>query len=314
MRKVLLATTALVALGGVSAASADISISGSASYNYTTGTGGSFTADDSAMSTTVDFGISASSVMDNGMTATAGLDLHEKGVDDSGWTLGGDWGTLAFGGYAEAAFGAMSIDVTADEGNGFTPEATTGAVAGEYGFALPGDEYIDHADISLTLPEVSGVKVMLGAADANDASMAGVSYTTDAGGIGLTVAYAQSSSAAANSDDNQLAAKVTAGNATVTVISGATGLYNNSGVGATYTVNDSLTLQAYTGTTDHDTDTGYEVKDTGLGMTYTVAPGFSISVTSNDYSGKGGTDGAGAASASTDVSGTRNNIALDVSF
>ena len=36
MRKVLLATTALVAMGGVSAASADISISGSAynSYNY----------------------------------------------------------------------------------------------------------------------------------------------------------------------------------------------------------------------------------------------------------------------------------------
>ena len=34
MRKVLLATTALVAMGGVSAASADISVSGSASYNY----------------------------------------------------------------------------------------------------------------------------------------------------------------------------------------------------------------------------------------------------------------------------------------
>ena len=46
MRKILLTTTALVALGGVSAASADISISGAASYNYTTGTGGSFTADD----------------------------------------------------------------------------------------------------------------------------------------------------------------------------------------------------------------------------------------------------------------------------
>ena len=36
MRKVLLATTALVAMGGVSAASADISISGSVQYNYTT--------------------------------------------------------------------------------------------------------------------------------------------------------------------------------------------------------------------------------------------------------------------------------------
>ena len=36
MRKVLLATTALVALGGVSAASADISVTASSSFNYVT--------------------------------------------------------------------------------------------------------------------------------------------------------------------------------------------------------------------------------------------------------------------------------------
>ena len=312
MRKILLTTTALVALGGVSAASADISISGSASYNYTTGTGGSFTADDSSMATTVDFGIAGSTVMDNGMTATAGLDLHEGGVDDSGWTLGGDWGTLKFGGYAEAAFGAMSIDVTADEGNGFEKATATATkfVEGEYGFLLPGDEYIDHADISLTLPTVNGVTVMLGAADAADASMAGVSYAMDAGDVGVTVAYAQSSSSAADSDDSQIAAKVTAGDAAITVISGASGKYNNSGVGATYAVSDSLTIQAYSGTTDHDTNAAYEVKDTGIGLTYTITPGMSISLTSNDYSGKGGSSGG----SSVDVSGSRNNIALDVSF
>ena len=310
MRKILLTTTALVALGGVSAASADISISGSASYNYTTGTGGSFTADDSAMSTTVDFGISGSTVMDNGMTASAGLDLHEAGVDDSGWTLGGDWGTLKFGGYAEAGFGAMAIDVTADEGNGFTRATTTGIPDLEYGDVLPGDEQIAHADISLTLPSVSGVTVMVGATDANDGSQAGVSYAMDAGDIGVTVAYASSSDSRANSDASQIAAKVTAGDATVTVISGSYGLYNNSGVGATYAVSDSLTVQAYSGTTDHDTDTDYEVKDTGIGLTYTVTPGMSISLTSNDYSGKGGNNNGAAA----DVSGSRNNIALDVSF
>jgi len=309
MRKILLTTTALVALGGVSAASADISISGSASYNYTTGTGGSFTADDSDMSTQVDFGIAGATTFDNGMTATAGIDFdegHEDQPDDSGWTLGGDWGTLKFGGYAEAAFGAMSIDVTADEGNGFTSVATN---ALDYGNVLPGDEHIDHADVSLTLPTVSGVTVMLGA-DTDDASMAGVSYSMTAGDVGVTVAYATSSGATANSDDSQIAAKVSAGNATVTVISGASGLFNNSGVGATYAVSDALTLQAYSGTTDHDTDTDYEVKDTGIGLTYTVTPGMSLSITSNDYSGKGGTNNGTAA----DVSGTRNNIALDVSF
>jgi len=311
MRKILLTTTALVALGGVSAASADISISGSASYNYTTGTGGTFTADDSAMSTQVDFGIAAATTFDNGMTATAGIDFdegHEDQPDDSGWTLGGDWGTLKFGGYAEAAFGAMAIDVTADEGNGYATAVAANAL--DYGHVLPGDEYIDHADISLTLPTVSGVTVMLGAADLNDASMAGVSYAMNAGDVGVTVAYATSSSSAANSDDSQIAAKVSAGNATVTVISGASGLFNNSGVGATYAVSDALTIQAYSGTVDHDTTAAFEMKDTGIGLTYTVTPGMSISLTSNDYSGKGGTNGG----TSENVSGTRNNIALDVSF
>ena len=308
MRKILLTTTALVALGGVSAASADISISGKASYNYITGTGGSFTADDSDMSTTVDFGIAGSTTFDNGMSASGGLDLDETGgLDDSGWTLSGDWGKLGFGGYAEGAFGAMSIDVTADEGHGFSA-----AVAGndlDYAQVLPGDEYIDHADISLTLPTVSGVTVMLGA-DTDDASMAGVSYSMSAGDVGVTVAYATSSGSTANTDDSQIAAKVSAGNATVTVISGDSGLFNNSGIGATYAVSDSLTLQAYSGTVDHDTTAAFEQKDTGIGLTYTVTPGMSISITSNDYSGKGGTN----AGTSETVSGTRNNIALDVSF
>ena len=308
MRKILLTTTALVALGGVSAASADIAISGSASYNYTTGTGGTFATDDDTMSTTVDFGLSASTVMDNGMSATAGLDLHEAGIDDSGWTLSGDFGTLKFGGYAEDDFGAMATDVTADEGDGFN-EGGAGAGTIEYGSIMPGDEHIDPADISLTLPSVSGVTVMLGAA-ADDSTMAGVSYAATAGNMNITVAYSQSSGTGADSDDNQVSGKVGAGNATVIAISGETGLFNYSSIGATYAVSDALTLQVYSGTTDHDTDADFEVEDTGIGLSYTVTPGMKISLTSNDYSGRGGEDNGVAG----DVSGTRNNIALDISF
>jgi hypothetical protein len=309
MRKILLTTTALVALGGVSAASADISVSGSASYNYTTGTGGSFATDDDTMSTQVDIGISAATTFDNGMSATAGIDFdegHEDQPDDSGFTLSGDFGTLKFGGYAEDDFGAMATDVTADEGTGFTSVATN---ALDYGNVMPGDEHIDASGISLSLPAVSGVTVMLGAA-ADDSSMAGVSYAGTAGDIGITVAYSTSSGTAANSDDTQVSGKVSAGDAAITAISGATGLFNYASIGATYAVSDVLTFQVYSGTTDHDTDADYEVEDTGIGLTYTITPGMSISLTSNDYSGTGGTNNGVAG----DVSGTRNNIALDVSF
>ena len=163
MRKVLFATTALVALGGVSAASADISVTGSASHNFVSGSGTGYSTDSQSMSTTVDFGISGSTTLDNGMTVAGGIDLDEgtgDQPDDSGWTLSGDFGTLAFGGYANAAFGAMSIDVTADEGHGgFT--ATTSSTT-EYVDTLPGDEYIGHSDISLALPAINGVSIMIG--------------------------------------------------------------------------------------------------------------------------------------------------------
>ena len=307
MRKVLFATTALVALGGVSAASADISVSGSASHNIVSGSGNGYETDSQSMSTTVDFGISGSSTLDNGMTVAGGIDLDENAdntnaIDDSGFTLSGDFGTLGFGGYAEAGFGAMAIDVTADEGTG---------LSATYNTILPGDEYIDHADVSLKLPSISGATIMVGMSDGttddNDGTMAGISYAMDAGGMGVTVAYASSSTGAANSDDSQVAAKVTAGDATVTIISGESGNYSNSGVGLTYALNDSLTVQAYTGSVELDTNAAYEVKDTGIGFTYTITPGMSMSVTSNDWSGKNGT-------AADAESGTTTTLALDVTF
>ena len=67
----------------------------------------------------------------------------------------------------------------------------------------------------------------------------------------------------------------------------------------------SLTVQAYTGSVEDD-DAAYEVKDTGVGLTYTITPGLSMSITHNDFSGKGDAT-AGAEDGS-------HALALDVSF
>ena len=311
MRKVLFATTALVALGGVSAASADISVAGSASHNFVSGSGdGTYATDSQSMSTTVDFGLSGSSTLDNGMTVAGGIDLDEGGYDDSGWTISGDFGTIAFGGYANDSFGAMSIDVTADEGHGGFTKAGTAFVAGEYGFKLPGDEYIGHSDISLALPAINGVSIALGygdgSTDSNNESYGGVSYAMDAGDMTVTVAYAQQSTGGSSDDNSQMAAKIAAGDATVTMISGESGDYSNTGIGVTYALSDSLTVQAYTGSVELDTDSDFEVKDTGFGATYTVTPGLSMSLTSNSYTGKGLARG--------EEDGTTTTLALDVTF
>jgi len=317
MRKVLLATTALVAMGGVSAASADISISGSASYNYITNSGsgthgsgatltGPANAESRDMSTTVDANISMSSTLDNGMSLSGLVSLDEGGVDDSGWSISGDFGKLAFGKGANDGFGATATGLTADEGNTLTSTAT---LAAEY--RTTHNDFIPHSDVSITLPTVSGFTLGLGMTDgatnAADGNQWGVTYAMDAGGMAITVGYASSSAGSGSANDASSAGvTVTAGDAKVVVARNELDTFEANSIGASYKVSDALTVQAYTGTTEKSDVAAYEVKDTGIGLTYTITTGLSLSVTNNDFSGKGGTGGA--------QDGTRTVVALDATF
>ena len=311
MRKVLLATTALVAMGGVSAASADISISGSASYNYINNSGsgtGPAAAEDRDMSTQADANISMSSALDNGMSVSGLVSLDEGGVDDSGWSISGDFGKIAFGGTANDGFGATATGLTADEGNTFT----TAANGGIYGSVH--NDYIPHSNVSITLPAVSGFTLGLGMTDgatsSGDGSQWGVTYAMDAGSMGITVAYA-SASDGNNNDQSSAGVTVTAGDTKIVVATNkktATSVtHTANSIGASYKVSDALTVQAYSGTTEVSNNSAYEVSDTGMGLTYTITPGLSLSVTNNDFSGK--TTAAADAEA-----GTRTVVALDATF
>ena len=308
MRKVLLATTALVALGGVSAASADISVTASSSFNYVTTNGGAEAAEDRDVNTQVDVGINASTVLDNGMTVSATLAFDEKlsgqgaDGDDAGMTIGGDFGTLAFGGIASASLGAMATDVTADEGMDLAADYTN-----------PTDEHVPNMDISYAMPAVSGVSIMLGMVDGDDdkstgttsdGSGFGITYTM-AGAMPVTVNYTSYSTGSDASDVTSLGAKVTAGAATIVAAVNDSGTFTGTSVGATYAVSDALTIQAFTGTGEKSDDSDFESELSGVGLTYTVTPGMSVSITQNDFSGKGG---------SADQSGSRTAFAVDISF
>ena len=308
MRKILLATTALVALGGVSAASADISVTASSSFNYVTTNGGAETAEDRDVNTQVDVGINASTVLDNGMTVSATLAFDESNSgqgadgDDAGMTIGGDFGTLAFGGIASASLGAMATDVTADEGMNLAADYTN-----------PTDEHVPNMDISYAMPSVSGISIMLGMVDgagdvsggnADDGSGFGITYAM-AGSMPVTVNYTSYSTGAAGSDVTSFGAKVTAGAATVVAAVNETGTFTGTSVGATYAVSDVLTLQAFSGTGEKSDDSDFESELSGVGLTYTVTPGMKVSITQNDFTGKGG---------SAEQSGSRTAFAVDISF
>ena len=96
MRKLLLASTALVAMGSISAHAADISISGSYAFKYTID--GENTTDETSTGSEADVNIKFSNTTDSGITTTLnyGLDENTNAAEDLNASMSADWGKLMF--------------------------------------------------------------------------------------------------------------------------------------------------------------------------------------------------------------------------
>ena len=325
MRKVLLATTALVAMGGVSAASADVTISGgfSLEYNSWSDNTASTTTNDSSMVDYSSVYINFSETLDNGMSIAGftGQDGTSSGaMDDIGGSVSGDFGTIGFGGSESGDAFATSTDVTADEYNSVSLTDAT-AYDGTNDIVLPGDEHVAGSTVSYLSPDISGFQFAVGMTDTgaySDTTSMGLKYVMAVAGGSMTLKYAQSdtgsttSSATDDVEATSLGLVVASGNATLTLAQNTVGMgtgttdYTSNSAGVTYKVSDTLTVQAYTGSTEDDIDASYEHNDTGMGFTYTVAPGLTASVTHNSWDRK--------ATGETDESGDNTAFAIDLSF
>ncbi len=313
MRKVLLATTALVALGGVSAASADVSISMSSEFKYSSYSDNTGTSTDKdTYSSTQDLVVTGTAAFDNGMSASVTIDVDEGSTQDGGFNLTGDFGTVAFNdmGYD----GGTSADVTADEAS-YLAVDWNGGTALATQIQMPADDQIPEATVSYTAPSVSGFSINAGlveGGDDDDGSILGIGYTVEAGST--TVALSMDTYSEGNVDATSIGAVVTAGDFVLTLASNnkedttTATAYDRTGdaIGVTYAVSDTLTVQAYSGTTDDSTAASYKITDTGVGFTYTITPGLSVSVTNNSVEAT--TDG----DVKTTTDGTA--LALNVTF
>ena len=293
MRKVLLATTALVAIGGVSAASADISVSVANEMKYSSWSNNiTSSANKNSVTNDSTIKISASSVLDNGLSISSyGAQDATTGFDDFGFSISGDFGTIGFKGSESGDAFATAADVTADEGNKIT--AARFAATGDQ-YVLPADESVAGSDVSYLSPDISGFQFAIGMADTglnSDTTSMGAQYSMTSGDATITVKYASSEAGSAAGADGieatSMGLVVGYGDATVTIAQntkkkGSTYDFTGDAYGITYKMSDSLTLQAYTGSTEDGKDSSHEITDTGLGLTYTVTPGMSISVTNNN--------------------------------
>ena len=326
MRKILLASTALVAVAGISAANAEISLSGGYDFEYTSVSDDqtddtSLGENGTSMSSDIDLAASYSTTTDTGLSISVSYDIDG---DTGSASIGGDFGTISMDDGNEA----MGI------GGGDADTVSNMGIVGDNTIAYSGGEAINGGIIAYS-NTFGGIEFGIGFGDGGVASDAdetsyGVSYSSSVNGADFSIGYASASTGSANDADasadlnaSSLAVDVSVGNISVSMArnaqksdrnddnASATGTndLSSTNFGLSYAISDSLTLQAASvaadGTEDGSTD--YKYDESAYGISYTVASGVTLDVSYSDFTQSGG-------GGNTDVSGSGTTVALGVSF
>jgi hypothetical protein len=291
MRKVLLATTALVALGGVSAASADVSVSGNASITYS-----STNSNDASLGQDGNITIKGTSTSDAGVTysvvynqsimrrvesGTANDSTAAGDIEDSYLQAEGDFGTI-FAGATDSALDR--VDGVLGQNFDYEGHNPSGTTNGKSNLTLIGTEIgfsEDSATINYMSPKMNGIQIQGVFLEGSTSQTGmGVSYSNDL----FSVIYQTSSGA---KDKTTVGASFSA--AGVTVGLGAQTEDDNgtetksSDVGVKYSMGEMGLY--YTNQKGKKTTT--EHKYTSLGVTYSIAPGVTAALesTTGDVAG-----------------------------
>jgi len=269
MRKILLATTALVAMN-VTAAQADVSIGGTAVFEvYSPSTGPqTFTSDGSVV-------ITGTTTTDSGLTFKAVQDTRFEGDRDEGNQLNdsyvevsGDFGTLRMG-HTDDALDRMDGNLAAN-----MDLETTGGQSGSISSTIIGG---DSQNISFHLPSLNGLS-LYGMTKADGAG-SGLGANYSIAGVGLML---QSLTGGTGPDSTAMGVSFSAGGFTVKAgstvkdkTSSAAKITAND-VGISYTMGD-ITVVATSARGKQGTRTD---KYSNVGIAYSVAPGIDFMVES----------------------------------
>jgi hypothetical protein len=285
MRKVLLATTALVAVTGVTAANADISISGNYEWEYTTNDAGASFGDDSHLK------ITATTDAENGMkwTAVQTLAGGSDAVADAGGVqnaasiinmnaayvqVEGEFGRVIFGDAENSAAQVMSSPLGRNQD--IETQVALGTADTRAGF-IGGA-----ADITWYSPNISGFTVGV-SKDLTDLDASAVDGQTD-----FALKYSMSGATVYyGAAEDSSSVGVSGSIAGFTVGVGARSQDGSdakaSDVGVRYTLANGITIAALSAS--GTAAGGVKTKANNFGASYTVAPGVKL----NAETGKVGT-------------------------
>jgi hypothetical protein len=290
MRKILLASTALVAFGTVAANAADVTISGATDWHYFTydndsNTGavnGSYVDFDSD----VDFKFTTTT--DSGLALTFATGLSETGSDDNNLTIAGDFGSLKLIGNGEGLADSAMDETVADNMSTLSP-----------GLGMHGAD-LNANTVMYTLPSMNGLTVKAhfqdaGVATKGDNTAFLVEYAADVATGSVKAQYISSTTddtgAAGNTtgtDADSMGLRVTMDDFQVTASSHSlsdnsnTYDYTNNVIDVKYSGIEGVTISAFSLSGDDDLNNTYDFTQSAASLTYTIASGLTASVTMTD--------------------------------
>jgi len=263
MRKVLLATTALVAMS-VTAAQADVSIGGQAVFEI-------YSPDQTAQTYTTDgaINIKGTSTSDSGLTFTALSQLKFEGgdVNDSYIDIAGDFGSIRMGA-TDNALDRMDKNVAAH----IDLEGTTGSAAtdAKYGTQIAGG---DDQNISFIAPSMGGATVYAVIKPEGAYNGMGVNYSVAGFNMHYQAISGSSDKSAFGVSFTAAGATIAMGSATTDATSTAARIKAND-IGISYAMGD-ITVIATSASGKQGTRTD---KYKNFGVSYAVAPGVTAMV------------------------------------
>jgi len=321
MRKLLLGTTALAAAATLSAnALADVSISGSTEWKYTSMSSNISAKDGTSSATDSEIAFKFSNKTDSGLTVGWVVELQaddgDTAIDESSISIAGGFGKVVLGGNDSVGdnFGIAGTDIPSEEGGTGTAVSAT---IGTNSDITPASG--DSSKISYFLPAMGGLTMGVShytsLAGTTDSTEYGARYTMDAGGTTVTIGGASGTTEASTTDvDSQnIGVKIASGNITVAMGQGTYEANDEdretNDFGASYNMGNGMVISAYTVDSEDTLDAGEEFTRSGMEVAYTIAPGLSAVINVDDFDYK-----AGSSDTTVSDNGTSSKLTIKASF
>jgi len=294
MRKILLASTALVAVGSVAAHAADLTITGASDWHYISYDNASSSG--ASNGTLVDYDndidFKFTDTTDNGLTLTFGVGMSESATDDQYLSIAGDFGTIKLAnseGYADTAMDESVADNYSSL-NSTNAGLQMGSHAGDLGTST----------VMYTLPAMSGLTIGVSHQDGgvttkgdNTTFSAVYSAAVASGTVkGQLISGATDDTGAAGNtagtDYQTIALRASLGDFQLTGSqhtksdNGNTYDLTNNIFDVKYTGIDGISMSAFSISGDDGKQSSYDFSQNAASVSYTIATGLTASVTITD--------------------------------